>query len=794
MIVAGASTHPGKFGFVASTTSSPPATEGDVFAHQPRGRRGARRADRRVESTTCPTARPTSCSCAPRRRPTPTCCGPARRRASAPRSSPRPATARRATRAGAAEAELVALADELGHPPRRPERPGRGLDAGDAVRPDRGARTRRPGRIGIASQSGNFVSSFLNYAVQTGVGVSRAVSAGNAAAVGVPDYLEFYADDPATAVGLAYVEGVADGRAFFERMRVGRRARCRSCSSRAAPPPAASGPRPATPARSPPTTASSTACAARPASPGPPRSRRPSRRRPPSPPSRCPTGHRVVVLTTAGGWGVVTADAITRTVARARRRCPTTCGPRSTRSCRPAGAATTRSTWPAARPATRSPRCSSSSPATPTSTRSSTSASASSRTRPRCMRDGPLLPRPRPRADRRLPRAPGRPLRRRPPPRCPTRTGKPVLTATELAVADPANAGPAAVRATGRLCYAVGQPGRHRARPPLAARRGTGSAAASRSDDAGGSSRTPRPDAAQAASLRRPRRLRRRSRSCSAWAAVQEGSGTPTATAAAASRRAPGHAGAVGPPGARRPGRADRRRRACGRSSTRLVAASPEATCLTVSVGGRSIYAHNPDMAARPGVDREARHRRRRARGARAATPRSAPAVVAAAEPRRRRGRRRPGARRRRRPAARDRRRTPRTSATSRRSAPRSRSWPTRSSAAGVRQVDGRLLGDESRYDADRYPDDLARPATREQNQVGPLSRPLGQRRLRRLARPADPRGHRREQPAADPPRTPPGSSRTCCRPAGSTVRGGAGRGHRARRGRRARGRSSPRR
>jgi acetyltransferase len=33
---------------------------------------------------------------------------------------------------------------------------------------------------------------------------------------------------------------------------------------------------------------------------------------------------------------------------------------------------------------------------------------------------------------------------------------KPILTATELAVADPANAGPAAVRATGRLCYASG--------------------------------------------------------------------------------------------------------------------------------------------------------------------------------------------------------------------------------------------------------------------------------------------------------------------------------------------------
>ncbi|MEO6628610.1 MAG: hypothetical protein ABIP03_08575, partial [Aquihabitans sp.] len=32
-------------------------------------------------------------------------------------------------------------------------------------------------------------------------------------------------------------------------------------------------------------------------------------------------------------------------------------------------------------------------------------------------------------------------------------TGKPILLATELAVSDPQNAGPATVRATGRLCY-----------------------------------------------------------------------------------------------------------------------------------------------------------------------------------------------------------------------------------------------------------------------------------------------------------------------------------------------------
>ncbi|MHB1913013.1 MAG: hypothetical protein ACYCTI_13295, partial [Acidimicrobiales bacterium] len=32
-------------------------------------------------------------------------------------------------------------------------------------------------------------------------------------------------------------------------------------------------------------------------------------------------------------------------------------------------------------------------------------------------------------------------------------TGKPVLTATELALADPDNPGPATVRETGRFCY-----------------------------------------------------------------------------------------------------------------------------------------------------------------------------------------------------------------------------------------------------------------------------------------------------------------------------------------------------
>ena len=76
-----------------------------------------------------------------------------------------------------------------------------------------------PGVISIASQSGNTTSSFMNYANQTGVGVARAVSAGNAAAVTVIDYLRWYRDDPATRVAFAYLEHSADGRALFEGMR-----------------------------------------------------------------------------------------------------------------------------------------------------------------------------------------------------------------------------------------------------------------------------------------------------------------------------------------------------------------------------------------------------------------------------------------------------------------------------------------------------------------------------------------------------------------------------------------------
>ena len=76
-----------------------------------------------------------------------------------------------------------------------------------------------PGRIGVASQSGNLVSSYMNYAVATGVGISKAVSLGNSAQTGLPDLLEYFAVDPDTDVAVSYVEGVGDGRAFFRAAR-----------------------------------------------------------------------------------------------------------------------------------------------------------------------------------------------------------------------------------------------------------------------------------------------------------------------------------------------------------------------------------------------------------------------------------------------------------------------------------------------------------------------------------------------------------------------------------------------
>jgi acyl-CoA synthetase (NDP forming) len=109
--------------------------------------------------------------------------------------------------------ELVAVADELGMLLIGPN--GQGvISTPDSMCAQIVPPHPPKGRIGVASQSGNLVSSYLNYAVSTGVGVSKAVSLGNSAQTGLADMLDYFAADPETDVALVYVEGIADGRAF----------------------------------------------------------------------------------------------------------------------------------------------------------------------------------------------------------------------------------------------------------------------------------------------------------------------------------------------------------------------------------------------------------------------------------------------------------------------------------------------------------------------------------------------------------------------------------------------------
>lgn len=216
VVVAGASTHPGKFGFVALHNILASGYEGKVYATNRDGAEilGIRCATDIADLPDGEIDLVFVC--------TPAAANPDLLRACAKKGI----TAAFVASAGYGEAgeageqaqeELVALAGELGILLAGPN--GQGVVStlsklcAQIVAPYPPA-----GRIGIASQSGNFVSSFQNYATQTGIGVSRAVSAGNAAAVGVGDYFEFYADDPATEVALGYVEGVSDGESFFDRM------------------------------------------------------------------------------------------------------------------------------------------------------------------------------------------------------------------------------------------------------------------------------------------------------------------------------------------------------------------------------------------------------------------------------------------------------------------------------------------------------------------------------------------------------------------------------------------------
>ena len=307
-----------------------------------------------------------------------------------------------------------------------------------------------PGAISVVSQSGNTVSSFMNYAGHTGVGIARAVSAGNAAAVTVTDYLEWYRDDPATRVAFAYLEHSASGRATFDGMRVvtpelpvvlvkggvtgaGQRAAASHTGALAGEQRIFTGAMRQAGVRLAGTLEEAFDAAATFAT------------------QPLPRGPDTVVVTTAGGWGVMAADALATSSLQLmplpddlREAIDTKLPPRWSRA-NPIDMAggESRDTIPevldmvAAHPAVD---------AVIFLGLGIQSNSA------RLLRDGAYYPDHglervvafHERQDRRFAEAAAE---------ASERSGKPVLVATELAVTDPANPGPAAVRATGRYCY-----------------------------------------------------------------------------------------------------------------------------------------------------------------------------------------------------------------------------------------------------------------------------------------------------------------------------------------------------
>jgi acetyltransferase len=352
-----------------------------------------------------------------------------------------------------AEDELVALADELGILLAGPN--GQGVVStpsnlcAQIVAPYPPA-----GGIGVASQSGNFVSSFMNMSRASGVGISRAVSAGNAAAVTVADYLDWYADDPETAVGLAYVEGIVDGRGLMDRLagatarkplvlvkggatEGGAQAAASHTGALAANDKIFDGEcRAAGITRAASVTEAFEAAATFATQP-------------------LPKGPNTIVLTTAGGWGVVTADAITRDSdivlmdlpADLQAAIDTKLPPRWSRN-NPVDCAggEVRDTIPEVMALIAEH---------PDVDALIYLGIGIQSNQARMMREGRFYPDHglerivayHQRQDERFAQAAHE---------LSVANGKPILVATELAVADPDNAGPATVRRLGRLCYPSG--------------------------------------------------------------------------------------------------------------------------------------------------------------------------------------------------------------------------------------------------------------------------------------------------------------------------------------------------
>nr|MDO8080505.1 CoA-binding protein [Candidatus Freyarchaeota archaeon] len=74
----------------------------------------------------------------------------------------------------------------------------------------------KPGDISLISQSGNIGTNLLALGSAQGIGFNKFVSSGNEADITILEYMEYFAQDPASKIILLYTEGLREGRNFVD--------------------------------------------------------------------------------------------------------------------------------------------------------------------------------------------------------------------------------------------------------------------------------------------------------------------------------------------------------------------------------------------------------------------------------------------------------------------------------------------------------------------------------------------------------------------------------------------------
>jgi acetate---CoA ligase (ADP-forming) subunit alpha len=79
--------------------------------------------------------------------------------------------------------------------------------------------SRRSGSVGMISHSGSLTNILGRMAWEKGIYFSKVVSIGNACDLRVTDFLDYFRDDPETAVIGGYIEGIPNGRDFLDALK-----------------------------------------------------------------------------------------------------------------------------------------------------------------------------------------------------------------------------------------------------------------------------------------------------------------------------------------------------------------------------------------------------------------------------------------------------------------------------------------------------------------------------------------------------------------------------------------------